>query len=514
MNQDASFDDSKRDVPGAAAPETHGREASGPALAAQGKTSIETDAIVRRFGALIDAHDAEVTALRWETLSDLHAALKGAPGLLLPSVVNPNGYRFDFEAVGILADLRGLAWSIDRRLQLFRQLAQAVEAMHAVGLVHGGLTPSHVFLDRDLRPHIDVFGAPSFKLRADLDEHALLYYPLTQVGAGSPSVIDDVYALGRMLHFILLERHPGVEEHSGMVLRLDELRGFPAVLTRIIRRATSHLPSMRYQSVEQLVDELYSHNDSQEIGVFHPLVRDSVPSRSKPEPRAETQSRRVSQRVTATWFKSLLALGLHHAFAFTCIYALALLMFEHRWMGTWLFVSAVMTSASATFWMTRGWWPWSHASRLCLCLCMLGVSFLTLPEPQDVAMQLRGTSVLRSYGKRHAKRAVVKWMTHNGRWDLAESVLIEADLSRLDLSRISFVAANLELADLRDSDLHFADLRASSLLGARLEGVDLIEAKVNHGTALVGASCDSFTLLPDGFVCQDGSVTSSVPEHS
>ncbi len=513
MTHDASFDDRSRRATGEAADVEDSAEACGSVRATQGQTDIEAGAIVRRFGTLPDAHDAEAAAQRWQAVAEVHAALHGTPGLLLPSAVRPDGYRINFDSVGTLRDLRGLAWSIDRRLKLFRQLTEAVEALHAVGLVHGGLTPSHVFLDRDLRPHIDVFGAPSLKLRADLDEHALLYYPLTQAGPSALRVIDDVYALGRMLHFILLERHPGAEEHSGMVMRLDELRGFPSVLTRIIRRATSQLPSMRYQSVALLIEELYANNDSQEIGILHPLVRDSLPAGAAAERRTEPKKVRAAPSTQARLARPLLRVGLYHVLAFTCLYALALLTFDLRSVGTVLRVATLIAALSAAFWLTRGWWPWSHASRLCLCLCTLGVAVLVLPPPQNIAMQLRAPSVLRSYGQRHAKRAVVKWMTHNGRWDLSESVLIEADLTRLDLSRINLSAANLELADLRGSDLHFADLRASSLLGARLQGVDLMAAMVNHGTTLAGASCDASTLLPDGFFCQGDLVAGAPPEN-
>jgi serine/threonine protein kinase len=65
---------------------------------------------------------------------------------------------------------------------------------------------------------------------------------------------SDVYSLGRVLHFMLIEKSPGIE--LGKELELRNLRDLPPGIVEVVRRATQHLPSRRFVNAKLMLDAL------------------------------------------------------------------------------------------------------------------------------------------------------------------------------------------------------------------------------------------------------------------
>ena len=106
----------------------------------------------------------------------------------------------------LLADEAPLA--VDRVRRLIGDLAAAVDAIHAAGLVHGDLAPSNVLIgDDDRVTLIDLGAARSLGAPGGVDETTGVQIETTPryaapeiAGGGAGSAASDVYALGLMAY--------------------------------------------------------------------------------------------------------------------------------------------------------------------------------------------------------------------------------------------------------------------------------------------------------------------------
>ncbi|SDZ45256.1 PASTA domain-containing protein [Herbiconiux ginsengi] len=144
-------------------------------------------------------------------------------------------------------------------LGLARQLANALQAAHAEGIVHGNLGPSTVFLEQTtvgLRVRVDEFGPQPADLAFPLDPamakamwHTFaeqIVYPSPEQRAGrAPTRRSDVYGFGCALAALIL---------LDPVERADD--PLSDALARIAARAMSERPVARQNSFVTVLTEL------------------------------------------------------------------------------------------------------------------------------------------------------------------------------------------------------------------------------------------------------------------
>lgn len=161
---------------------------------------------------------------------------------------------------GTLENVARRGWSIDTKIEVFLQVCQAAHFAHRVGVVHRDIKPANVLLDESRRPVLVDYDIADISFVTELS--------IAEGGLGTPVFAapeqlesaeladerSDVYSLGRLLHYLLIERSPGYQIERDPTLQ--NLRGHHPALIAAIRRATQWEPKRRHASVRQLITDV------------------------------------------------------------------------------------------------------------------------------------------------------------------------------------------------------------------------------------------------------------------
>lgn len=190
---------------------------------------------------------------------------------------------------------------IERAIHIARQVAQSLEEAHESGIIHRDLKPGNVMLTRrmgdddyvkvldfgiaklvegsedDLVPGedntdcldiLDLTGLDAENLELTLDGRIVgtpRYIPPEQIQGQNLSPASDIYALGLILHEMIVgvPANPGNQAQDLIRWHLDDLpfqlpKGFkyPAGAAYVIQKATHKTQKERYQSCQELLEDL------------------------------------------------------------------------------------------------------------------------------------------------------------------------------------------------------------------------------------------------------------------
>jgi protein kinase-like protein len=153
-----------------------------------------------------------------------------------------------------------------RALAICRQVANALDAAHAKGLVHRDVKPSNVLLDHDDHAYLADFG-----LSRRLDEEAVEFRPAGTPAYLAPELIEgasadgraDVYSLGCVL-FECLTGKPPFERDSRLAVAWAHLEeqpprasqsntDLPAAIDAVVAKAMAKRPGDRYETCAALI---------------------------------------------------------------------------------------------------------------------------------------------------------------------------------------------------------------------------------------------------------------------
>lgn len=181
--------------------------------------------------------------------------------------------------------------SIEERLRLFLEVADAVQYAHANLVIHRDLKPGNIFLRQDGHPKLLDFGIAKVFLPpgsgGGAETVAGTAWALTPRYASPEQILGrrvttatDIYSLGVVLYELLTGRLPyqagggSVVEVSQTICEtpptppsriqgLPEARRFRGDLDTILLKALSKEPARRYVSVADFADDVRRHLDGE-----------------------------------------------------------------------------------------------------------------------------------------------------------------------------------------------------------------------------------------------------------
>jgi hypothetical protein len=426
-----------------------------------------------------------------------------------------------------LQDIPALEWPLDRKLECFRLVASAIQALHIAKVMHGCLCPANVLLDEALRPFVSEAGMVSLAKRGDRPPYGAYVAP--EVLRGEPvRPTADVYALGRVFAFLLLGQEPVRETDD--IPRLDALaESVHAGLVRIIRKCTAKDPETRYANVGGVLSDLGKFGAFGTVGLGHPKVVDKKLADADtklgagvsraPKPRSVPPPPMEAKR-PATPATSLTPRAPTPAVAFKPTGAAA-----H---GGPLVPPLVLIAIGGTFVAAAGglayvgFVPTPLATALgALGAAALGAGLPPLKQRPAASRALWSAILLTAVvvggpmqflaasGEARRLRSAdpdtraraVRATLANGQHDLADAQLADTDLAGADLSNADLRRADLSRANLQRATLVGANLEGAKLGGAKLRGANLAGATLTGAAEAESAECDPTTRLPDGWTC-------------
>jgi Protein kinase domain len=146
-------------------------------------------------------------------------------------------------------------------LSITRQVADALDAAHRVGVVHGGVRPGVVrFAAGTDRPYLTGFGVTASSPPAAADPAEIEYVAPEQVVGAPPDPRTDVYALGGLLFHCLTGASPFRGGDANAVLHAEPPRvtafrpELSGELDRVVATAMAKDPAARFATCGSVVE--------------------------------------------------------------------------------------------------------------------------------------------------------------------------------------------------------------------------------------------------------------------
>ncbi len=201
----------------------------------------------------------------------------------------------------------GEKFSVPEVTKLMEQVCSGLDFAHQHGIVHRDIKPGNILLDKNRKPYICDFGVA----RVDTST-------LTQSGTavGTPSYMSpeqvmgkkvdkrsDIFSVGCILYEFLTGRRPFEAESITTVIykiineeppSLSEVKkGLPAGFEKVICKALAKDPNDRYQSCNQLADDLRNLDKLSDKTIAVTVTKEApIPEEEEKEEEVEEEEKK------------------------------------------------------------------------------------------------------------------------------------------------------------------------------------------------------------------------------
>lgn len=165
------------------------------------------------------------------------------------------------------------------------QTCEAVEALHAHGIIHRDISPANVIMSGD-GAHLVDLGIARFRVEGATRDTTQMgtwgFASPEQCGFAQTDARSDVYSLGRLLGYLLTGVRPNEDQYESL---LSDEKIVPSWLHAVIGRACAFEPSARYQSVRELREALTTKGApqaSEDAPAVAPTSADAVKREGRP----------------------------------------------------------------------------------------------------------------------------------------------------------------------------------------------------------------------------------------
>ena len=240
------------------------------------------------------------------TIFDVKYNDKGQPFVIMEYVSGPSLRTLITESPGGLGKQKSAFF--------LREIAKGLSHLHECGIVHRDLKPGNIFYENGY-VKVGDYGLTKAISASRHSGHTItvgtVHYMAPEIGAGKYNFGIDIYALGVLLYEMLTGDVPFLGESPAEILMKHmtsepELKNIDEPFAHVIKKAMAKDPDARYQSVQEMVEDLFGEdNIRNSVSQFSPeelsVIAQKVAEKAKIDesPKAQTPIR-GSEQLTKT----------------------------------------------------------------------------------------------------------------------------------------------------------------------------------------------------------------------
>ena len=181
----------------------------------------------------------------------------------------------------IVADL---TFNFEMKLQIAVEIAETLDQIHKLGIIHGDLKPANVLMTADNKPYLNDFYMCSAREQIEMPLMPLgtPYYMSPEQARGAMiTPVSDIYSYGVMIYELLTGEMPyasGEGNVHRMLHMINDAKLIPPgkvcnnmtyKLEAILLKMLAKLPDQRYRNMGMVAKDLSAYLDGNPISVPH-----------------------------------------------------------------------------------------------------------------------------------------------------------------------------------------------------------------------------------------------------
>ena len=195
------------------------------------------------------------------TIFDVKYNDRGQPFVIMEYVSGPSLRTLLTESPGGLGKQKAAFF--------LREIAKGLSYLHECGIVHRDLKPGNIFYENGY-VKVGDYGLTKAIGATRHSGHTItvgtVHYMAPEIGAGKYNFGIDIYALGVLLYEMLTGEVPFAGESPAEILMKHmsaepELKNIEEPFAGVIKKALAKDPDERYQSVQEMVEDLFGQEN-------------------------------------------------------------------------------------------------------------------------------------------------------------------------------------------------------------------------------------------------------------